>query len=312
MTTAAAPAAANPKEAPAAANPPPKPVAATAEPPAPRARPAPAAATASSGDTSGTVAPTRFRVTLANFDGPFDLLLHLISAHRMDVTEVALSTVTDEFIAHLRDRGNGWDLDEASEFLVVAATLLDLKAARLLPQGDVEDEADLALLESRDLLFARLLAYRAFQQVATLLRELEAAALHRYPRAVALEKRYLNLLPEVELGVAPAGFAQLAASVFRPKPPPATVSTSHLHDAPVSVADETAVMVGILTDRGATTFADLVAGCTRRIEVVARFLGLLNLYRAAAVLFEQPEPLGPLTVRWSGEADDDLIVAESA
>src|SRR4030081_1094886 len=172
--------------------------------------------------TSSEVAPQpgRFTVKLANFEGPFDLLLQLISRHQMDVTEVALHRVTDDFIAHIRSMGDDWNLDETTEFLVVAATLLDLKAARLLPSGDVEDEEDLALLEARDLLFARLLQYRAYKQVAALFGELEAGAMRRFPRSGALEERFAALLPEVLLGVDPATFADLAASVFRPKPPP--------------------------------------------------------------------------------------------
>src|SRR4051794_33903323 len=176
----------------------------------------------------GAPAGGRFTVKLSNFEGPFDLLLQLISQHQMDVTEVALSRVTDDFIAHLKTLGEQWDLDETTEFLVIAATLLDLKAARLLPAGDVEDEDDLALLEARDLLFARLLQYRAYKQVAALFGELEAGALRRYPRSVALEERYNALLPEVMIGMSPQRFAELAATVFRPKPPP-TVSLAHLH-----------------------------------------------------------------------------------
>ena len=256
------------------------------------------------------VPPQPFRIKLDNFDGPFDLLLQLISQHRMDVTEVALHSVTDEFIAHLRALGNDWDLGQATEFLVIAATLLDLKAARLLPDADVEDEADLALLEARDLLFARLLAYRAYQHVSQLFRELEAAALHRYPRAVTLELRYLNLLPEVEIGLSPQAFAELAAAVFRPKPPPPTVSLEHLHNATVSVAEHTQAIREILTARGQATFGELIAGCSQVIEVVARFLGLLNLYREAAVLFDQPEPLGQLTVRWLGVPSDAGVATD--
>ncbi len=253
----------------------------------------------------------QFRIQLHNFDGPFDLLLQLISSHRMDVTEVALHIVTDEFIAHLRSLGGDWDLGQATEFLVVAATLLDLKAARLLPDADVEDEGDLAILEARDLLFARLMAYQAYQQVAALLKELEATALRRYPRAVTLEARYLGLLPEVEIGMSPAGFAEFASRIFRPKPPPPTVSLDHIHASRVSVAEHTAAIRDLLVERGVATFAELIAGCTETLEVVARFLGLLNLYREAAVLFDQPEPLGELTVRWSGpEAGADTVISD--
>ncbi|WP_111764980.1 segregation and condensation protein A [Nakamurella deserti] len=270
----------------------------------------PSAAPPADGEPTTTAAPRgRFHIQLHNFDGPFDLLLQLISSHRMDVTEVALHIVTDEFIAHLRSLGDDWDLGQATEFLVVAATLLDLKAARLLPDADVEDEADLAILEARDLLFARLMAYKAYQQVAVLLKELEATALRRYPRAVTLEGRYLGLLPEVEIGLSPHGFAEFASGIFRPKPPPPTVSLAHIHASRVSVAEHTAAIRDLLAARGVATFAELIAGCTETLEVVARFLGLLNLYREAAVLFDQPEPLGELTVRWSG-GDADTVISD--
>ena len=241
----------------------------------------------------------RFRVRLANFEGPFDLLLQLISQHELDVTEVALHRVTDDFIAHLHAMGEEWDLDETTEFLVIAATLLDLKAARLLPAADVEDAEDLALLEARDLLFARLLQYRAYKQVAALFAELEASALRRYPRSVALEERFTKLLPEVLIGVSPQQFAELAAAVFRPKPPP-TVSLDHLHVARVSVREHAAVLRIRLAELGTATFAQLVDDCGRTLEVVARFLALLDLYRQQTVLFDQSDPLGELHVRWTG------------
>lgn len=240
----------------------------------------------------------RFTVRLKNFEGPFDLLLQLISQHQMDVTEVALHEVTDEFIAHIRALGDSWNLDETTEFLVVAATLLDLKAARLLPAADVEDEEDLALLEARDLLFARLLQYRAYKQIAALFAELEATALRRYPRSVALEDRFLALLPEVMLGVDAAKFADLAAAVFRPKPPP-TVSLDHLHMAEVSVREHVEVLRARLIELGSASFATLTEDCEQTMEVVARFLALLELYREASVLFEQNDPLGDLHVTWS-------------
>ncbi|KAA2252893.1 segregation/condensation protein A [Solihabitans fulvus] len=258
--------------------------------PAPDAAPEPEPEPAASG---------RFTVRLTNFEGPFDLLLQLISQHQMDVTEVALHRVTDDFIGHLRSMGDDWDLDETTEFLVIAATLLDLKAARLLPQGDVEDEDDLALLEARDLLFARLLQYRAYKQVAALFGELEAGALRRYPRSVALEDRYAGLLPEVMLGVSPDRFAVLAAAVFRPKPPP-TVSLAHLHVARVSVREHAAVLRLRLAELGTATFTELVADCEHTLEVVARFLALLELYREKVLAFDQDEALGELVVRWVG------------
>jgi segregation and condensation protein A len=239
-----------------------------------------------------------FHVRLDNFDGPFDLLLQLINQRRMDVTEVALHQVTDDFIGHIRSMGSNWDLDQVTEFLVIAATLLDLKAARLLPDATADTGMDDDMFQARDLLFARLLAYRAYQQVAALFAELEAGALRRYPRAVTLEARYLGLLPEIKIGMTPEQFAAMAASVFTPKPPP-TVNLDHIHASPVSVAEHTAALRVLLADRGTATFGELVAGCTATLEVVARFLGLLNLYRESAVAFDQPEPLGTLTVRWT-------------
>jgi segregation and condensation protein A len=251
---------------------------------------------------------SRFKVKLANFEGPFDLLLQLISQHQLDVTEVALHTVTDDFIAYTRALGAEWDLDETTEFLVIAATLLDLKAARLLPSADVEDEDDLALLEARDLLFARVLQYRAYKQVAALFAELEASALRRYPRSVALEERFIGLLPEVMLGVDPAKFAEIALAVFRPKPPP-TVSLEHLHAGKVSVREHAAVLRLRLAESGHATFSQLVSDCEHTIEVVARFLALLDLYREVSVTFEQAEALDELHVRWTGGSVDDASAA---
>jgi segregation and condensation protein A len=246
---------------------------------------------------------TGFNVRLSNFEGPFDLLLQLIFAHRLDVTEVALHQVTDDFIAYTKAIGPRLELDETTAFLVIAATLLDLKAARLLPTGEVHDEEDLALLEVRDLLFARLLQYRAFKHVAEMFAELEAAALRSYPRAVSLEDRYADLLPEVMLGVDAERFAQIAAAAFTPRPAP-TVATEHLHAPRVSVPEQAQRLLALLEDRGVgqwATFSDLVCECETGIEIVGRFLALLELYRARAVAFDQSEPLGVLQVAWTGD-----------
>ena len=243
-----------------------------------------------------------FTVRLANFTGPFDLLLQLISKHKLDVTEVALSRVTDEFIAYIRGMGDDWDLDEASEFLVIAATLLDLKAARLLPSADVEDEEDLALLEARDLLFARLLQYKAFKEAAAHLALLESLASRRYPRSVPLEPRYADALPDLVLGIGPDRLAQLAASAMTPKPTP-TVSVEHIHQMRVSVREHAAILRDKLLRARTATFRALCADCQSTLELVARFLALLELYREGLVAFEQVQALGELTVRWTG-ADD--------
>ncbi|MQA24513.1 MAG: segregation/condensation protein A [Micromonosporaceae bacterium] len=240
-----------------------------------------------------------FQVVLANFSGPFDLLLQLISKHKLDVTEVALSQVTDEFIAYIKGMGDAWDLDEASEFLLVAATLLDLKAARLLPAAEVEDEEDLALLEARDLLFARLLQYKAFKEAAAHLAGLERTAARRYPRSVALEPRYADALPEVLLGIGPERLAQLAAKALSPRPPQ-LVSVDHVHMVRVSVREHAAVLRDRLRRIGTGTFRNLTSDCQSTLEVVARFLALLELYREGMVGFDQVQALGELTVRWIG------------
>ncbi|MCW2704371.1 MAG: Condensin subunit ScpA [Blastococcus sp.] len=246
-------------------------------------------------------APARFTVKLSNFEGPFDLLLQLISKHKLDVTEIALSKVTDEFIAHLRALGSELYLDQASEFLVVASTLLDLKAARLLPAADVDDEEDLELLEARDLLFARLLQYKAYKQAAAFLRLREAEAARRFPREAALELRFADLVPEVTLDLTPEQFAALAARALTPKAPE-VVSLSHLHAPAVSVAEQLLVVRNHLVRSGTASFRALTADCGHTLEVVARFLALLELYRQQRVVFEQLTPLGELHVRWTGGA----------
>jgi segregation and condensation protein A len=244
-----------------------------------------------------------FEVHLENFEGPFDMLLSLIAKHQLDVTEVALHQVTDEFIEHIRAGGPEWDLDLASEFLVVAATLLDLKAARLLPSGQVDDEDDLAALEARDLLFARLLQYKAYKEVAGVLAARIRDESLRFPRAVGLEERYSAALPEVVVGLGPAELAALAARALEPKPTPA-IATAHLHHPRVSVREQAAVLVERLRRSRTETFRRLSADCPSIVYVVARFLALLELYRERVVAFEQVTQLGELTVRWTGDDGD--------
>jgi segregation and condensation protein A len=240
-----------------------------------------------------------FEVHLDVFEGPFDLLLGLISKHKLDITEVALSQVTDEFIAYIRARAEGWDLDQASYFLVVAATLLDLKAARLLPAGEVEDEEDLALLEARDLLFARLLQYRAYKEVAATFAGRMAVQGRRFARRVPMEPRFAQLLPEVLLGLGPAEFARIAALTLAPRPAP-VVPTDHIHVPRTSVREQAGILAGRLRTLGRATFAELTADCAGTYEVVARFLALLDLFQTGNVSFEQRVPLGELAVTWAG------------
>lgn len=260
-------------------------------------------------------ATEEFNVHLTNFSGPFDLLLQLIAKHKLDVTEVALSQVTDDFVAHIRqmqtDQGtSSWDLDQTSSFIVVAATLLDLKAARLLPSGEVEDADDLALLEARDLLFARLLQYRAFKLVSGWLAETLDTQARRYPRPGGLEERFAGLLPDVELDGFADVIAVLAGRALTPKEVP-QVSLTHLHAPLVSVREQADLIVSRLREHQKVSFRALVADAADRLVVVARFLALLELFREKAVAFEQLTPLGELTIRWLGaEVDAERIGAE--
>ena len=242
--------------------------------------------------------PDAFQVHLDVFEGPFDLLLTLISKHKLDITEIALSSVTDEFIAYIRALADAWDLDQASFFLVVAATLLDLKAARLLPAGEVDDEEDLALLEARDLLFARLLQYRAYKEVAAVLAAKMAVQGRRFARRVAMEPQFASLLPEVLLGLGPGQFAAIAAHALAPRRPP-IVSTDHLHIPRTSVREQAEILTVRLRDLRRATFRQLTADCAGTFEVVARFLAVLELYRDSRVTLDQVVPLGDLYISWS-------------
>ena len=253
-----------------------------------------------------------FSVKLENFDGPFDLLLQLISRHKMEITDVALATVTDEFIAHIRaleETEEGWKLDQATEFLVVAATLLDLKAARLLPSGEVDDEEDLALLEARDLLFARLLQYRAFKEIASIIAERIDIQEKSFPRSVSLEPNLSALLPEVMIGVTPERFAAVANRVLAPKILP-KLSTEHLHMAMVSVAVESRNVIALLRRNKSMTFRAMVLDAESTLVVVARFLSLLELYKDGQIRFEQVIALGELQITWVGRQEGDISVSD--
>ncbi|OSC75784.1 segregation/condensation protein A [Streptomyces sp. BF-3] len=245
-----------------------------------------------------------------NFEGPFDLLLQLISKHKLDVTEVALSKVTDEFMAYIRAMGPDWDLDQTTEFLVVAATLLDLKAARLLPAAEVEDEADLALLEARDLLFARLLQYRAYKQIAEIFQGRLESEARRHPRTVGLEDQHAELLPEVVISIGPEGFAKLAVKAMQPKPKP-QVYVDHIHAPLVSVREQAGLVVERLRAAGeAVSFRTLTEDAPDTLTVVARFLALLELYREKAVTLDQDEALGDLLVAWCGGEGAEPVVTD--
>lgn len=258
------------------------------------------------------VGQPQFAVHLDNFEGPFDLLLQLISRHKMDITEVALSAVTDEYIAYIRAMGGdsgGWDLDETTEFLVVAATLLDLKAARLLPSGEIEDEADLALLEARDLLFARLLQYRAFKEIAAIFSTRIGVAEKSFPRLVAMEPQFAQLLPEVLIGVGAERFASIAQRILFPKAAP-VLSIEHIHRPLVNVTEEVIKIVDHLRKNGRASFRTLVADADSTLVVVARFLGLLELYKEGQIRFEQVVALGELQITWVGSATGEIEISD--
>jgi segregation and condensation protein A len=253
-----------------------------------------------------------FSVHLENFDGPFDLLLQLISRHRMDITDVAIATVTDEFISYIRELEKteaGWKLDHASEFVVVAATLLDLKAARLLPSGQIDDEEDLALLEARDLLFARLLQYRAFKEIASILSERILEQEKTFARSVSLDPAFAALLPEVLIGVTPERFAAIANRVLTPKTAP-TLSVEHLHLPLVSVAAEALGVVSALRRHKTMSFRALVSDAANTLVVVARFLALLELFKEGSVRFEQVVALGELQITWVGSVEGEIRVSD--
>jgi segregation and condensation protein A len=260
--------------------------------------------------TDGRVAG--FSLHLDNFDGPFDLLLQLISRHKMDITEIALGTVTDEFISYIKqleNSENGWDLDKTTEFLVVAATLLDLKAAKLLPSGQIDDEADLALLEARDLLFARLLQYRAFKELSAIFAERIEREEKSFARLVALEPHFAQLLPEVLIGVGAQRFAAIANRVLTPKTTP-TFSIEHIHRPLVSVAEQALKVVEHLRLASRVSFRALIADADSTLVVVARFLALLELYREGVVRFEQVVSLGELQISWVGTAEGEVRVSD--
>jgi segregation and condensation protein A len=255
---------------------------------------------------------TPFEVHLDVFSGPFELLLGLISKHKLDITEIALAKVTDEFIAHIKAAqaaDTDWDLSQASEFLLIAATLLDLKASRLLPQTGPQDEEDLALIEARDLLFARLLQYRAFKDIAFNFGERMTTIGRMTARQAGIEPQFAKLLPELVMGITPEQLAMIAAKAMTPKVPP-SVGLDHLHAPQVSVREQAGIIGQRLRRERVTSFRSLVADADNTLVIVARFLALLELFREAAIAFEQAEALGELTVRWTGTDDGDIEVSD--
>ncbi len=247
-----------------------------------------------------------FEVHLEEFAGPFDVLLGLIAKHKLEVTELALSQVTDDFCAYIREQDANWDLAEATSFLVVAATLLDLKAARLLPSGEVDDEEDLALLEARDLLFARLLQYRAFKEMAAVFGRRISENTGRVPRTIGLDPQFANLLPEVVISISPDRLAELASAALAPPADP-TVSIDHIHAPAISVAEQTVLVAARLERDGTVTFRGLVSDVSEVAVIVARFLSLLELFRQGRIALDQAGALGDLHIRWTGQPEDSTV-----
>jgi segregation and condensation protein A len=253
-----------------------------------------------------------FEVHLDVFQGPFELLLGLIAKHKLDITEIALAEVTFEFMAHIRahqESDNEWDLSQASEFLLVAATLLDIKSAHLLPQLHPADEEDLALIEARDLLFARLLQYRAFKQVAGAFAQTIATAGRMAAREVGLDRRFAALLPELVMAITPEQLAVIAARALTPKMVP-TVGLDHLHAPAVSVREQAAVIVARLRQSRSCSFRSLVADADSTLVIVARFLALLELFHESVLIFDQSEALAELVVQWTGQDDGEIGVSD--
>ena len=250
----------------------------------------------------------KFNVKLNQFEGPFDLLLSLIAKHELEVTALSLHIVTDDFLQYIKNQGSEWDLDEATEFLVIAATLLDLKTARLLPSGEVEDEEDIARLEARDLLFARLMQYKAFKDVSFWLNDQLSIESKRFARSVSLEPQFANLLPEVLLGLGPNELARLAAKAMEVKTIP-SISLSHLHAPAVSVREQAGIIVERLRRVGATTFRSLISGVEVPV-VVARFLAILELFRESQITLEQESPLADLYIRWVGTEQGEIELTD--
>ncbi|HEX2294602.1 MAG TPA: ScpA family protein [Actinomycetota bacterium] len=250
-----------------------------------------------------------YEVKLEVFEGPIDLLLHLITRQRVDIYDVSLARITEEYLAAISDL-DGADLETATGFLVVAATLLELKSARLLP-GRGGDEEEAHLLEERDLLLARLVECSTFREAgAWLARGLEAGSA-AHGRTAGLEERFVDLAPKVVLKTTPERLAALAATALAPRPEP-EVDVSHLAPIRATVRDAILEVAGLLRGRGEPTgFRELCSGAPERIDVVVRFLALLELFKAGAVDLVQVDRFGDIRATWTGDADAEDVLAEA-
>lgn len=250
----------------------------------------------------------RFALTLSNFEGPFDLLLSLISKHEMDITEVSLSRVTDEFIQYVKQLDEHQEMEQVSEFLVIAATLLDLKIVSLLPKGELVDAEDVALLEARDLLFARLLQYKAFKEVSSWFSTRIEIEAKRLAREVPIENRFRESTPELVWTMTLEEFHALSQDVFTPLEIPG-IGLTHLHAPAISIREQATAVILRLRKAGSLTFFDLIRGESDRAVVVARFLAVLELYRLSAIAMKQDGPLADLEISWQADHFDDEQLA---
>lgn len=239
---------------------------------------------------------------------PFEVLLNMLAAKRLDLTTVALSEVTDDFITLVMST-NDWDIDKASQFLVVAATLLEWKVARLLPNHETEvDEETAQVLEKRDLLFARLLQYRAYKEVAAGFALRFSLEERRFGREVPIEPQFADLLPELLWFTTPTDLAQLAAEVFLRAKGNRHVSIMHLHDPLVPIAPQMQLLAQRLSKIKRATFADLISDAPSRAHIISRFLAILELFRHNQVVFAQVEPLSTLEITWVGNQNLNIPI----
>ncbi|MDP9068086.1 MAG: segregation/condensation protein A [Actinomycetota bacterium] len=240
------------------------------------------------------------------FEGPIDLLLQLITRQRVDIYEVSLAAITEEYLRVLDDL-EGFDLEQATGFLVIAATLLELKSARLLPQAN-RDETDPRLLEERDLLLAKLVELSTFREAGAWLSSQLTAGEGFIGRTAALEPHLLDLVPDPLQGLTGSHLARAAARALAPGPPAEELDTSHVAAVRESVRDAIAELALGLGERGRASFRSLCGHGRTRIEVVVRFLALLELFKAGAIDLQQADRFGDITASWTGEMDVQTIV----
>jgi segregation and condensation protein A len=247
-------------------------------------------------------------VSTAVFEGPFDLLLHLVTRDQVDIWELSLASIVDEYVATIEGM-QALDLSVATEFLLTAAVLLELKARRLLPGSSGEDgEEELALWEERDLLLARLLECKTFKDASMALCRLMDAADQSVPRRAGLEEAFVGLAPDLLEGVTPERLRDALTSLLAPKPVP-RVNTDHVAPIRVSVADTLEDLVARLPTQARTTFRELTAGLVEPLEVIVYFLALLELCKRGAVELDQAGRLGELRVSWLGLPEDDNVLS---